>query len=208
MSVLGAGHVCKQSVQYNAAANCTTTRPSGKTTLLFDATPQHNTAQHNTTQLHLSIYLPIPIPIYHPLTLSSCYLKPYNCNIFLPLLNLLTLFHASPPNPLFLRNMNHDDKLTMDLVPPSEHLCYVRCNFCNTVLAVTSSLNTAKITHQPSLMLLFILYTTSMYDTNTYPRFWKGSANMISFQHQGLWDHLYIPIGKWLWNILWGKLIC
>ncbi|KAG2376896.1 Protein DROOPING LEAF Protein CRABS CLAW-like protein [Vigna angularis] len=31
--------------------------------------------------------------------------------------------------------MNHDDKLTMDLVPPSEHLCYVRCNFCNTVLA-------------------------------------------------------------------------
>ncbi|XP_052725821.1 protein CRABS CLAW isoform X1 [Vigna angularis] len=32
--------------------------------------------------------------------------------------------------------MNHDDKLTMDLVPPSEHLCYVRCNFCNTVLAV------------------------------------------------------------------------
>ncbi|KAJ9707737.1 hypothetical protein PVL29_000013 [Vitis rotundifolia] len=24
----------------------------------------------------------------------------------------------------------------MDLVPPSEHLCYVRCNFCNTVLAV------------------------------------------------------------------------
>ncbi|KHN29962.1 Protein DROOPING LEAF [Glycine soja] len=32
--------------------------------------------------------------------------------------------------------MNHEDKLTMDLVPPSEHLCYVRCNFCNTVLAV------------------------------------------------------------------------
>ncbi|KAK7307037.1 hypothetical protein VNO77_39742 [Canavalia gladiata] len=32
--------------------------------------------------------------------------------------------------------MSHDDKLTMDLVPPSEHLCYVRCNFCNTVLAV------------------------------------------------------------------------
>ncbi|KAL1356042.1 protein CRABS CLAW isoform X1 [Arachis hypogaea] len=29
-----------------------------------------------------------------------------------------------------------DEKATMDLVPPSEHLCYVRCNFCNTVLAV------------------------------------------------------------------------
>ncbi|KAK7360632.1 hypothetical protein VNO77_02640 [Canavalia gladiata] len=32
--------------------------------------------------------------------------------------------------------MNHEEKVTMDLVPSSEHLCYVRCNFCNTVLAV------------------------------------------------------------------------
>ncbi|KAK8686841.1 hypothetical protein V6N13_125858 [Hibiscus sabdariffa] len=32
--------------------------------------------------------------------------------------------------------MNLDDKVGMDLVPQSEHLCYVRCNFCNTVLAV------------------------------------------------------------------------
>uniref|UniRef100_A0A5B7BYR2 CRABS CLAW n=1 Tax=Davidia involucrata TaxID=16924 RepID=A0A5B7BYR2_DAVIN len=32
--------------------------------------------------------------------------------------------------------MNLQEKATMDLVPPSEHLCYVRCNFCNTVLAV------------------------------------------------------------------------
>ncbi|XP_057443585.1 protein CRABS CLAW [Lotus japonicus] len=33
--------------------------------------------------------------------------------------------------------MNHEaEKVTMDLAPPSEHLCYVRCNFCNTVLAV------------------------------------------------------------------------
>ncbi|KAJ1400894.1 YABBY protein [Sesbania bispinosa] len=33
-------------------------------------------------------------------------------------------------------NHHHEEKVTMDLVPPSEHLCYVRCNFCNTVLAV------------------------------------------------------------------------
>ncbi|KAK9276433.1 hypothetical protein L1049_005966 [Liquidambar formosana] len=32
--------------------------------------------------------------------------------------------------------MNSQDKHSMDLVPPSDHLCYVRCNFCNTVLAV------------------------------------------------------------------------
>ncbi|KAF5449494.1 hypothetical protein F2P56_029934 [Juglans regia] len=32
--------------------------------------------------------------------------------------------------------MNLEEKVTMDLVPPSEHLCYVRCNFCYTVLAV------------------------------------------------------------------------
>ncbi|KAJ8760491.1 hypothetical protein K2173_015158 [Erythroxylum novogranatense] len=32
--------------------------------------------------------------------------------------------------------MNLEEKVTMDLIPPSEHLCYVRCNFCNTVLAV------------------------------------------------------------------------
>jgi len=111
--------------------------------LLFFLTLPHNTTQHNTTTHHntnTTQHNTIPIPIYHPLTLSNCYLKPYNCNIFLPLLNLLT------PLSLFssFRNMNHDDKLTMDLVPPSEHLCYVRCNFCNTVLAVTSSLNTAR----------------------------------------------------------------
>ncbi|CAN1313191.1 Protein CRABS CLAW [Linum perenne] len=36
-------------------------------------------------------------------------------------------------------NMNlnqQEEKVTMDLIPPSDHLCYVRCNFCNTVLAV------------------------------------------------------------------------
>ncbi|OMO72055.1 YABBY protein [Corchorus olitorius] len=34
--------------------------------------------------------------------------------------------------------MNLEEKATagMDLVPQTEHLCYVRCNFCNTVLAV------------------------------------------------------------------------
>ncbi|KAJ4831423.1 hypothetical protein Tsubulata_023218 [Turnera subulata] len=33
--------------------------------------------------------------------------------------------------------MNLEEKVTMDLAPPSsEHLCYVRCNFCSTVLAV------------------------------------------------------------------------
>ncbi|KAG8498808.1 hypothetical protein CXB51_005692 [Gossypium anomalum] len=32
--------------------------------------------------------------------------------------------------------MNLEDKVGMELVPQSEHLCYVRCNFCNTVLAV------------------------------------------------------------------------
>ncbi|KAK9707154.1 hypothetical protein RND81_07G176400 [Saponaria officinalis] len=29
-----------------------------------------------------------------------------------------------------------EEKVNMDLTSPSEHLCYVRCNFCNTVLAV------------------------------------------------------------------------
>ncbi|KAE8705381.1 Protein CRABS CLAW [Hibiscus syriacus] len=32
--------------------------------------------------------------------------------------------------------MNLDSKPGMDLVPQPGHLCYVRCNFCNTVLAV------------------------------------------------------------------------
>ncbi|XP_038893344.1 protein CRABS CLAW isoform X2 [Benincasa hispida] len=35
-----------------------------------------------------------------------------------------------------MSNSNSDDKSSMDLVQPSEHLCYVKCNFCNTVLAV------------------------------------------------------------------------
>ncbi|RZS09074.1 hypothetical protein BHM03_00040143 [Ensete ventricosum] len=29
----------------------------------------------------------------------------------------------------------------MDLVSPMEHLCYVRCTYCNTVLAVIPSIN-------------------------------------------------------------------
>ncbi|KAL6969693.1 hypothetical protein U1Q18_029400 [Sarracenia purpurea var. burkii] len=32
--------------------------------------------------------------------------------------------------------MNLGEKTSMDLVPPADNLCYVRCNFCNTVLAV------------------------------------------------------------------------
>lgn len=32
--------------------------------------------------------------------------------------------------------LNLREKLTMDLVQQSEHLCYVRCNYCSTVLAV------------------------------------------------------------------------
>ncbi|PSS28955.1 Protein DROOPING LEAF like [Actinidia chinensis var. chinensis] len=32
--------------------------------------------------------------------------------------------------------MSWGEKATMDLVSPPEHLCYVRCNVCNTVLAV------------------------------------------------------------------------
>ncbi|XP_044489846.1 protein CRABS CLAW isoform X1 [Mangifera indica] len=33
--------------------------------------------------------------------------------------------------------MSLEENISMDLqVQPSEHLCYVRCNFCNTVLAV------------------------------------------------------------------------
>ncbi|XP_004509753.1 protein CRABS CLAW-like [Cicer arietinum] len=35
-----------------------------------------------------------------------------------------------------INNNDDDDKVTMDLVPSSDHFCYVRCNFCNTVLAV------------------------------------------------------------------------
>ncbi|KMT08900.1 hypothetical protein BVRB_6g136200 [Beta vulgaris subsp. vulgaris] len=31
---------------------------------------------------------------------------------------------------------NMEDKVSMEMAPPPEHLCYVRCNFCNTVLAV------------------------------------------------------------------------
>ncbi|XP_022978489.1 protein CRABS CLAW-like isoform X1 [Cucurbita maxima] len=29
-----------------------------------------------------------------------------------------------------------EDKSSMDLVQPNDHLCYVKCNFCNTLLAV------------------------------------------------------------------------
>ncbi|KAK4263614.1 hypothetical protein QN277_029003 [Acacia crassicarpa] len=32
--------------------------------------------------------------------------------------------------------MDLEEKVSLDLVQPSEHYCYVRCNFCNTVLAV------------------------------------------------------------------------
>ncbi|KAK8508043.1 hypothetical protein V6N11_073551 [Hibiscus sabdariffa] len=32
--------------------------------------------------------------------------------------------------------MNLEERAEMELVPPPENLCYVRCNFCDTVLAV------------------------------------------------------------------------
>ncbi|GAB4840136.1 hypothetical protein Ancab_020899 [Ancistrocladus abbreviatus] len=33
-------------------------------------------------------------------------------------------------------NTTTEERVKMEHAPPSEHLCYVRCNFCNTVLAV------------------------------------------------------------------------
>ncbi|KAI4387538.1 hypothetical protein MLD38_005364 [Melastoma candidum] len=33
-------------------------------------------------------------------------------------------------------NSSAGNKVGVDVGPPSDHLCYVRCNFCNTVLAV------------------------------------------------------------------------
>ncbi|XP_062109654.1 protein CRABS CLAW [Humulus lupulus] len=36
-----------------------------------------------------------------------------------------------------IMNQVQDEKVSnMEFTPPSDHLCYVRCNFCNTVLAV------------------------------------------------------------------------
>ncbi|XP_021806395.1 protein CRABS CLAW [Prunus avium] len=48
--------------------------------------------------------------------------------------------------------MNLEEKVTMDLInQPSEHLCYVRCNFCSTVLAVI-------ITHTHTHIYMSLLY--------------------------------------------------
>ncbi|OIT34497.1 protein CRABS CLAW [Nicotiana tabacum] len=43
---------------------------------------------------------------------------------------------SSPSSASSCVNLEAADRNSMDLVQSSEHLCYVRCSFCNTVLAV------------------------------------------------------------------------
>ncbi|XP_022846429.1 protein CRABS CLAW [Olea europaea var. sylvestris] len=60
--------------------------------------------------------------------------KPQTLNFAstLPILYMSSYFSSSSSS-----SMNFGDRsITMDLVQSSDHLCYVRCNFCNTVLAV------------------------------------------------------------------------
>lgn len=53
------------------------------------------------------------------------------------LLLLIPLFYQKKKRQTNSLMSNSEDKSSMaDLVQPSEHFCYVQCNFCNTVLAV------------------------------------------------------------------------
>ena len=49
---------------------------------------------------------------------------------------------------IIMMNQVQDEKVNnMELAPPSDHLCYVRCNFCSTVLAVHISYLNIDITY-------------------------------------------------------------
>jgi hypothetical protein len=52
--------------------------------------------------------------------------------------------HQRPPT---FRPPAGRHRASMDLVSQSEHLCYVRCTYCNTVLAVNSSRNRIRVKH-------------------------------------------------------------
>jgi hypothetical protein len=86
-------------------------------------------------QLFLSLS---PSPFYLPLLFNSSSpqfsTSPSRaCSLRLPPANTNTRTHPRPAT--------NPKQESMDLVAPSEHLCYVRCTFCDTVLAVNSSRN-------------------------------------------------------------------
>jgi hypothetical protein len=87
-------------------------------------------------QLFLSLS---PSPFYLPLLLFNSSSPQFStspsraCSLRLPPANTNTRTHPRPAT--------NPKQESMDLVAPSEHLCYVRCTFCDTVLAVNSSRN-------------------------------------------------------------------
>lgn len=92
--------------------------------------------------------IPIPIPIYH-----STYLYNFLSQKSSPSTKTYTYSFLC-----ILWNMNHEEKVTMDLVPPSDqHLCYVRCNFCNTVLAVCILHLWYSFIYQPSIIFNLLI---------------------------------------------------
>jgi hypothetical protein len=80
-----------------------------------------------------------PSPFYLPLLLFNSSSPQFStspsraCSLRLPPANTNTRTHPRPAT--------NPKQESMDLVAPSEHLCYVRCTFCDTVLAVNSSRN-------------------------------------------------------------------
>jgi uncharacterized membrane protein affecting hemolysin expression len=62
---------------------------------------------------------------------------------------------------------------SMDLVSPSEHLCYVRCTYCNTVLAVNSSRNQSR----SSMIMDFLSFLAFHVLASLLARNWRKDQN-------------------------------
>ncbi|RZR88837.1 hypothetical protein BHM03_00016478 [Ensete ventricosum] len=77
---------------------------------------------------------------------------------------------------------------------PPEHICYVHCNFCNTILAVKIMLN-CPFVPSPLLSSLsvtssrFILYTTSLISSSSF------SAMQVSVPGNSLFGNVAVRCG-------------
>lgn len=177
--------------------------------------PRHYCNNRNPTPSFLSPAVPnsppppslsllLPVFFLRPLLLLLPLIPPHHRSHLLLLLLLLRLSARAS----LLVAVAAVVAAAMDLVSPSEHLCYVRCTYCNTVLAVNSSRNRSSglASHAENDRYMLLLAAAA-----PWPSFFGYLLNWTREQRTKCWFCLVIScccrlqrgLSLWFGPILW-----
>ncbi|RRT32789.1 hypothetical protein B296_00046417 [Ensete ventricosum] len=80
---------------------------------------------------------------------------------------------------------------------PPEHICYVHCNFCNTILAVKIMLNCPfrRLGYRLMLRCMMIAYASQLYASIAKPQVLLISAMQVSVPGNSLFGNVAVRCG-------------